>query len=245
MRRPPALAFVLLVLSLVPAPLAEARGARLSFNEIVQDGQTIVAATVVSSSTRWGESCLMVWTDYELAVEEVWKGPAREALTVSFAGGAVDGSSVLVSDVPRLEVGETYVLALHDPGLLYSSPVVGSEQGLFREVKESGGGRILLDAWGFAVAIGTDGRLARVARAERAAASGTARLRGRAATAATAAIARPLGEPVYRDGEGHPLVAPQATPTAAVPARPSASFDLVPLTRTSLRDAVRRVLEGR
>ena len=227
MRKAPALAFVLLVLSLVPAPRGEARSARLSFDEIVQEGQTIVAATVVSSSTRWGESCLMVWTDYELAVEEVWKGPAREALTVSFAGGTVDGSSVLVSDVPRLEVGETYVLALYDPGLLYASPVVGSEQGLFREVKENGGGRILLDAGGVAVALGTDGRLARVARTER------------------AATARTLGEPVYRDGEGHPLAAPLATPSAAVPARPSASGDLVPLTRTSLRDAVRRVLEGR
>ncbi len=230
MRRTPALAFVLSVLFLLPAWRAQARGARLPFEEIVQEGQTIVAATVVSSSTRWGEGCLMVWTDYVLSVEEVWKGPAREALTVSFAGGTVEGASVLVSDVPRLEVGATYVLALHDPGLLYASPVVGTEQGLFREVRESGGGRILLDAGGFAVALGTDGRLARMARAER------------------AATARTLGEPVYRDGQGRPLVAPQATQArrpAAAPARPSASGDLVPLTRSALRDAVRRVLEGR
>ena len=230
MRRAPALAFVLPVVFLVPALLAEARGARLTFDEIVGEGQTIVAATVVSSSTRWGEGCLMVWTDYALSVEEVWKGPAREALTVSFAGGTVDGASVLVSDVPRLEVGATYVLALYDSSLLYASPVVGTEQGLFREVTRSGGGRVLLDAGGFAVALGTDGRLARVARAER---------------AATAAPALTLGEPVYRDGKGRPLVAPQATRSAAVPARPSASGDLVPLTRDSLRDAVLRVLEGR
>lgn len=150
------------IVAVIAAVLAAAHpaaglSARLTSDEIVQRGHSIVVGTVICSSTRWGDGKKMIWTDYELAVEETWKGEPARSVTVSFAGGTVDGQSIFVTHVPVLEVGSTYALSLHEPGHLYPSPVVGSEQGLFHVVKdEATGERVFLDAEGFAVIFGKD-----------------------------------------------------------------------------------------
>ncbi|MBI5440889.1 MAG: hypothetical protein HY900_06735, partial [Deltaproteobacteria bacterium] len=74
---------------LATAPPAHGLAQKLSFEQVVQRGSTILVGTVVSSSTRWGEGHKMIWTDYEVAVEEVWKGDALRTVTLSFAGGTV------------------------------------------------------------------------------------------------------------------------------------------------------------
>ena len=234
---------VLLVLSIPMTARVAALGARLSFAEIVQDGETIVAATITSVSTRWGAEHKMIWTDYALSVQEVWKGSPRAVLTVSFAGGTVAGESILVSHVPELEVGATYVLSLHEPGHLYASPVVGSEQGLFREVTDAESGRrILLDAEGFAVRLGADGQIVRIAAAEPALTSGKVTLRR---TSLTGVRPPSIADPTYRDGQGRLLPAPTSQPSRAARTSAAAQESGFPLTRAALKAAVRQVVEGR
>lgn len=231
------------------APSAEGLTQRLSFDQVVQRGSTILVGTVVSSSTRWGEGRKMIWTDYEVSVEEVWKGRPLRTVTLSFAGGTVDGKSILVTHVPHLEVGGTYILSLNDLRRLFTSPVVGAEQGLFREVTEKAtGDRILLDADGWAVGLGTDGNLRPLAPAEAADAPDVVTLRrdaparGNAASERTAPQAVP--QAVYSDGEGNPLPAPSSPPALASLASRGPATGGKPLTRATLRTAVRQVLES-
>lgn len=238
-----------LVLSLLAGtPPAAALGRRLPLDQVVEQGKTIVVGTVVCSSTRWGEGRKMIWTDYEVAVEEAWKGSPETSVTLSFAGGTLDGRSIAVSHVPRLAVGTTYVFSLNDLARLYTSPVVGADQGLFREATEQATGkRILLDADGWAVGLGAGGELVRVASAEPADVPGAVILRRDAPRlpAAAGVKTRPRGIPgaTYSDGSGRPLAAPSGRPTLAASALSGAATGGVPLTRDALRAAVRRVLE--
>jgi len=233
---------------LAAAPPAHGLAQKLSFEQVVQRGSTILVGTVVSSSTRWGEGHKMIWTDYEVSVEEVWKGDPRQSVTLSFAGGTVDGKSVLVSHVPRLEIGGTYVLSLNDLRRLFTSPVVGAEQGLFREVTDKAtGDRILLNAEEWAVGLGNDGDLRSLAPAEVSGAPDVVTLRRDAPPLAQSASERSSTreiQAVYSDGAGNPLPAPASGPPLATVASRGAATGGKPLTRATLRTAVRQVLDS-
>lgn len=243
-------AAALLLFLLAAAPPAAALGRKLSFDQIVQQGKTVLVGTVVSSSSRWGEGKKMIWTDYEVSVEEAWKGSPAQFVTLSFAGGTVDGRSIIVTHVPQLAVGGTYVFSLEDLDQLYASPVVGTEQGLFREVtnKETGQ-RILLDADGWAVGFDRQGELTRLAPAEIAEAPNTVILRRDAPRLGVSARGKtaPRGIPgaAYSDGSGKPLPAPSGLPKLSASALRGPATGGQPLTREALGAAVRRALEPR
>lgn len=240
----------LLFLLLAAAPPAAALGRKLSLDQIVQEGKTVLVGTVVSTSTRWGEGKKMIWTDYEVSVEETWKGSPDRVVTLSFAGGTVDGRSIIVTHVPQLKVGGTYVFSLEELDQLYASPVVGSEQGLFREVtNKATGQRILLDADGWAVGFDRQGELTRLAPAEVADAPDTVILRRDApqlgASASQKTAQHGITGATYSDGSGNPLPAPSGLPTLAAAASRGPATGGKPLTRDALRAAVRGVLEPR
>lgn len=239
-----AVAFTALaVTALLGTPRAAALVRRLSFEEIARNGRSIVVGTVLSSSTRWGANAKMIFTDYELSVDEVWKGEPRRFVVVSFAGGTVDGKSLQVSHVPRLEVGATYVLSLNDLSRPWHSPVVGAEQGLFREVTEKATGqRILLDVDGWAVTLDAKGELARVGRAVPAAEPHTVTLRRQSEPQVDPPRATGMSAPVYADGAGRPLEAPKSR-SALAASEDDVHSGAEPLTRGRLRDAFRRVLD--
>lgn len=238
----------LLLLLLGAAPPAAALSQKLSFDQIVHRGQTILVGTVVSSSTRWGDGNKMIWTDYEVSVEETWKGSLGRMVTLSFAGGTVDDRSIVVTHVPQLAIGATYVFSLNDLARLYTSPVVGAEQGLFREVTDQATGkRILLDVDGWAVGFDRQGELTRLAPAETVDAPDTVTLRRDAPPLGASANERaaPRGIPgaTYTDGAGKPVPAPSGLPTLSAAAASGPATGGQPLTRDALRAAVRRVLE--
>lgn len=237
----------LLLLLLAAAPPAAALGRKLSLDQIVQQGKTVLVGTVVSTSTRWGEGKKMIWTDYVVSVEEAWKGSPGRVVTLSFAGGTVDGRSIIVTHVPWLKVGGTYVFCLEELDQLYASPVIGSEQGLFREVTDKGTGqRILLDADGWAVGFDRQGALTRLAPAEAADAPDTVILRRDApqlGSASQKTARHGITGATYSDGTGNPLPTPSNLPTLAASASRGPATGGKPLTRDALRAAVRRVLE--
>jgi hypothetical protein len=243
-------AAALLLLLLAAAPPAAALGRKLSLDQIVQQGETVLVGTVVSTSTRWGEGKKMIWTDYDVSVEETWKGSPGRMVILSFAGGTVDGRSIVVTHVPQLAIGATYVFSLNDLARLYTSPVVGAEQGLFREVTDRATGkRILLDVDWWAVGFDPQGELTRLAPAETVDAPDTVILRRDAPPAGVSArekaASRGIPGATYTDGSGKPLPAPSGLPTLSASALRGPATGGQPLTRDALRAAVRRVLETR
>ncbi|MBL8111454.1 MAG: hypothetical protein JNK60_01095 [Acidobacteria bacterium] len=226
----------------VLAPPLEARSRPLTVPEMSREGERIVAGQVVSKASRWGEGRKMIWTDYTVRVEETWKGAPSGTLVVSLAGGTVDGRSIQVSHVPHLAVGGTYVLVLYGNEHLYGSPIVGSEQGLFREVTLEGtsgsGEAILVSESDTMLSLGAGGRLV---PGERLAEGSSARHARRAEAARPAGDStwRGMAAPVFRDGSGT-VVSPK-------PVRRLRGIDggsPTPLTRQALRTAVKAALES-
>ena len=71
------------------------RVSRLSLTEVRDQASSIIVATVVSKETRIGPQAKMMWTDYELEVEEGLLGVIQPGpRTLSFAGGVSGGIEV-------------------------------------------------------------------------------------------------------------------------------------------------------
>lgn len=132
----------------VPSSLAQATSVRLlSLSEIRDQADTVIVGLVVSVSTRLSPQGKMIWTDYEVVVEETLAGPVRESPTiVSFAGGQYGGRAVTIHGMPQLVVGERYVLFLHPQDDIMTA-TIGWGQGIFESVDisdKAGGSRTVL-----------------------------------------------------------------------------------------------------
>jgi len=201
-------------------------------------GERIVVGQVTAKTGRWGEGRKMIWTDYTVRVDETWKGEPAPTVVVSMAGGTVGRRSIQVTHVPALAVGGTYVLILNGNQHLYASPVVGTEQGLFREVNVEGETAALLLGAGDAVlALTPEGRLTAKERV-------TIDADGRHARRPQPAAARPndgpptrgLATPEFRDGDGRVVTPKPTRKLQGIQGAPA------PLTRAALRDAVKAAL---
>lgn len=234
----------LLVLPLVPAPPAAALSRALPLDEVFTQGETVFVGKVVDARAVWGEGRKMIWTEYTFEVQETWKGAGSSLRVVRVAGGTLDGRSIQLSHVPAFEAGATYVVSAWGNEYLYASPVVGTEQGMFREVvEETTGEALLVDAEGHRLEADRSGRLHRGRPTAPAAAPGLVRLvpEREASFRDEASAPVKLAEPVWRDAAGNALAKPAARvarPKNATPIR----LDGAAVTRESLRAHVARLL---
>lgn len=128
----PSIAVVLVLLAL---SRASALVIPVPIEEMPSKADFVVVGEVLDKTCRWDDRGIAIFTDYVVAVKDRILGKTDDILFMSFAGGTVGGHSIFVTDVPRLEVGKTYLLF----GLgneKSSSPVVGSEQGVFHVVHD-------------------------------------------------------------------------------------------------------------
>lgn len=183
-------------------PAMASRVRRLSLDQVREQAQTIVVVDVLNQSTRVGDGARMVWTDYQLRVNETLKGSDAGALmTVSFAGGQAGGLDIGLSDVPSLTVGKRYVLFLQS-GVLHPTPTVGWGQGLFRVERVGQGSTsrtVIVSDDGEPLEIDAAGRLTRGPRVV---------IRGGAMTSATSvepnSAVRKMAEPTALNADGSP-----------------------------------------
>lgn len=208
----------LLLLPLLYAPGAPALSREVPLDELFTRGEDVFVGTVVSTRAVWGEGKKMIWTEYVFDVRESWKGDRSSRRVVRVAGGRLDGQAIALSHVPAFEVGGTYVVSAYGNDRRYASPVVGTEQGMFREVlEETTGETLLVDPDGLRLERDAAGRLRRGRPSEPGAAPGLVRLVSDDALALRASAAGPkaLAEPVYRDARGN--VVSKAAPTVLRP----------------------------
>lgn len=153
------------VLALLPfllsPSLASALVAPVPIGEMPARADFVFVGEVLDRACRWDDRGVMLFTDYVVAVKERVLGEPGDPVLMSFAGGTADGKTTLVSDTPRLEVGETYLLF----GLANersSVPTVGHGQGVFRILRDSSAGRdYVVDYFGRLVEQAADGRVVR------------------------------------------------------------------------------------
>ncbi len=238
-----------LLLCVLSAPfLAGAGFAPLSLDEVFRRGHEVFVGKVRSTECRWDAERKMIWTYVTFDVLEVWSGKKANEKTLRVAGGTVDGETIEVTHTPHFDVGETYVLSAHDPARAYASPIVGTEQGLFREVKEETSGRlVLVDTDGRCLERAPNGVLFRGRRTTPAAARSLVRFavepEARAGEGKEEKAPASISPPVYRDAEGNVVKSTRSrmkpSPTRTLTLRGE------PVDREALREFARSAREGR
>ncbi len=106
---------------------------RMSVREIAAASPHVVVATVEEGRSRWNELHTLILTDYTLRVEERLRGAAPERISITVPGGSLGKVSDDTCISVHLQPGARYLLFLGDLGHSTLTPVVGGEQGLFRE----------------------------------------------------------------------------------------------------------------
>jgi hypothetical protein len=122
----------------------------LSFEELLAKSDQVVSGTVGRSWTSWGQEHKLIWTRYEIRVEDVIKGTRERTVIVSEPGGSLGGRGMRVEGAVPYETGERVTLFLET----YPSGdkrTVGWAQGKFtkdandRMHPGSAGGRVELN----------------------------------------------------------------------------------------------------
>lgn len=235
-----------LVLAFISASPAAALSREVPLDEVFTQGEAVFVGKVVSTRAVWGEGKKMIWTEYTFDVRETWKGQGASRRVVRVAGGKLDGRSIQLSHVPSFEAGGTYVVSAYGNDHRYASPVVGTEQGMFREViEEASGETLLVDVEGRRLERDGSGRLRRGRPSEPAALPGIVRFVSDRDMALRTSEAGPkkLPEPVYRDAAGNVVAkvpARVAKPRNATPVR----LDGATVTVTSLKEHVASLLKS-
>jgi hypothetical protein len=121
-----------LAFALVSTPSVATKVQLLTLSQINTVAESVVVGVVTTTSTRADADRKMVWTDYQLTIQETLRGPRQDAtMRVSFAGGTTGGLSIGIVGSPRLEQGKRYVLFLFPQSSMVSA-TVGWGQGIFR-----------------------------------------------------------------------------------------------------------------
>lgn len=105
----------------------------LTDRQLAAGSPHIVVATVEEATARWNEQHTLIFTDYRLRVEDRLRGDAPQRITLSMAGGTLDGQTHSTSFTTPLAPGARYLLFLQDLDRPLLTPVTGARQGVIRE----------------------------------------------------------------------------------------------------------------
>lgn len=102
--------------------------APLGIEQLADLSTSVVAGTIEAAVGEWNYDRTRIHTRFTLAVDRVLAGRASETVHFRVLGGTVGDTTVMVSEMPRFEVGERVVVFLRGrPGRLPS--VVGGPEG--------------------------------------------------------------------------------------------------------------------
>jgi hypothetical protein len=129
-----AVVFCLCLAVLISPSVLSAHVELMSVREIAAASPNIVVATVEERRSRWNDLRTLILTDYTLRVEESLRGTAPDRISITVPGGTLGKVSDDTCISVHLQPGARYLLFLGDLDHPTLTPVVGGEQGLFREV---------------------------------------------------------------------------------------------------------------
>lgn len=127
---------VVICLSWLPGS-TQAMMPHIPFDQVIAQADIGFVGTVVDMTAQIHENTRMVTTDVTFSIDQLLFGENSATsefgptIVLTFAGGDTPGGSMIVSDVPRLELSKSYVVLAHFDGQKYFSPVIGGFQGLF------------------------------------------------------------------------------------------------------------------
>ncbi|HVN07047.1 MAG TPA: hypothetical protein VMT86_21665 [Bryobacteraceae bacterium] len=108
----------------------------LTLNNLIAKSTAIVEGTVTSSSASYTNG--VIYTHYQIAVQQQWTGSAQTSIDVLVPGGTVKGIRQTFPGTPQLIPGRQYVLFLWTSSKNLTFPL-GFTQGIFNLVSGSSG----------------------------------------------------------------------------------------------------------
>ncbi|MFM8338028.1 MAG: hypothetical protein ACKODK_20935 [Opitutaceae bacterium] len=127
--------------------LAATRAARATsvipptFPELVAEAEAIVRGRVTEIAVRRSsapDGTPVIKTHVTFAVERTLKGPERASVTLELLGGTIGDESLVVTGLPRFELGSTDYLFVERNGVQFC-PLVAVRHGRYRLLREAGG----------------------------------------------------------------------------------------------------------
>ncbi|MBI2841154.1 MAG: hypothetical protein HYX75_22785 [Acidobacteria bacterium] len=104
--------------------------------EIAAEADTGVVGRVVDKYCAWDNEHKMIWTHYIVdQMQHVFGKDVEARFELNFAGGTVDGKTMIVTETPEPEIGQEYVFFVYDATKKFSAATVGHFQGLFKIVR--------------------------------------------------------------------------------------------------------------
>ena len=126
--------FCLALAVLASPPLLKAHVELMSVREMAASSPDIVVATVAERQSRWNGPHTLILTEYTLRIEERLRGTAPDRLSITVPGGTLGEIADDTCISVRLQPGVRYLLFLDDLSHPTLTPILGAEQGVFREV---------------------------------------------------------------------------------------------------------------
>src|ERR1043165_1869926 len=135
--------FLLVTMCLVPgaAPLSGVTMQQLSMDDLAVKSTAIVQGRVVDSyAVLTGPT---VYTDYHVAVTDIWKGNAGSTVDVALPGGTASRIRQTYPGVPQLVIGRTYVIYLWTSPASGITMPTGFSQGIFSVSGDAAGAQMI------------------------------------------------------------------------------------------------------
>lgn len=97
-------------LLLLPLQASATLSQAMTFDQKVENAQSIVLGKVVRSESRWDEGRRWILTYTTFRIERSMKGLPSQEVTLVTPGGSVDGIRQETIGVPRFEIGDEHVI---------------------------------------------------------------------------------------------------------------------------------------
>lgn len=134
------LATVLLLLTCTPSALYAATVLHVDLEYLLDEAALIFEGEVIASQAQWNDDNSRITTFITFQVDDTIKGNAGDrSLTLGFAGGTVDDTTLRISGMVYPAVGEKGIYFFEDPSKSMLNPLLGWGQGHFRLRADSAG----------------------------------------------------------------------------------------------------------
>jgi hypothetical protein len=202
--------------------IASARVKLVQLDELPEIADFVIEGLVTQKTARWDARGVMINTHYTIDVQTAILGKVPETVELSFAGGTVEGKTIIVTHTPELEVGQTYILFSYQNNK-YSVPTVGHDQGIFKVIHDTRSRQdVIVDYNGYQLERTTSGQELIRGRLTRIDKNGALVQRQ-----VSEQIQHPPIKPIVRDAEGNIIVQDES---AYAP--PKLREESVPVTRS-------------
>lgn len=136
--------YLLLALSLWligVGPAAALRVAPIKMEQVLANADMIIVGVVITVESHWsGKGESMIGTDYTIqlnrvvydATERLSAKRSGDTITLSFAGGEIDGKRVVLPGIPQYDLGEMVILFIDGDEFGSISPLVNVFAGDYR-----------------------------------------------------------------------------------------------------------------